>query len=120
MLSPKKLTGLAAFAIVVVISALVFYLAYTELSNKQEAFIIIGLVSVLFAILSYLMHAFISQTNVVSGFVWAYYAFGVASLIYATAIIKFSVLYLIIVLVFVLVSLAFIYWRISTTSPKTI
>ena len=34
--------------------------------------------------------------------------------IYGTAIIKFDVLYLILVLLFVLVSIAFIYWRLST------
>lgn len=116
MASPRKVTGLVAAIIVVVISALVFYLSYIDIANKQEAFVVIGLFSVLFALISYLMHAFISQVRIVTAFVWAYYAIGVASMVYATTIVKFSVLYLILVLLFVLVSIAFIYWRLSTMS----
>lgn len=113
-MSPKKVTGLAAAVLVVIISILVFYLTYAELGNKQEAFVVIGVLAVLFAFVSYLMHAVIKQGNVVRAFVWVYYFVGAASMIYGTAIVKFSVLYLILVLLFVLVSLAFIYWRLYT------
>ena len=114
MASPRKVTGTVAALIIVIISILLFYLSYIDIGNKEEAFVVIGLISVLFAIISYLMHAFISQVKVVTAFVWAYYVFGVVSMVYGTAIIKFDVLYLILVLLFVLVSVAFIYWRLST------
>ncbi len=118
MTSSQKVIGLAAAGVVVIISALVFYLSYIELSNRQEAFVVMGVLAILFAIVSYLMHAVIAQAKVVSGFVWAYYAFGFASMIYGTAIVRFNVLYVILVLLFALVSLAFIYWRISTMSSN--
>jgi hypothetical protein len=120
MASPRKVTGIMAALIIVIISILLFYLSYSDIGNKQEAFVVIGLIAVLFALISYLMHAFISQVKVVTAFVWAYYAVGVATMVYGTAIIKFDVLYLILVLLFVLVSIAFIYWRLSTmnTSPS--
>ena len=114
MASPRKVTGTAAALIIVIISILLFYLSYIDIGNKEEAFVVIGLIAVLFALISYLMHAFISQVKVVTAFVWAYYAFGVVSMVYGTAIIKFDVLYLILMLLFVLVSIAFIYWRLST------
>ncbi|MGC8514590.1 MAG: hypothetical protein ACP5OC_00455 [Thermoplasmata archaeon] len=114
MASSRKVTGIVAALIVVIISILLLYLSYIDIGNKEEAFVVIGLIAVLFALISYLMHAFISQVKVVTAFVWTYYAFGVASMVYGTAIIKFDVLYLILVLLFVLVSIAFIYWRLST------
>ncbi|MCL4342391.1 MAG: hypothetical protein M1267_00845 [Candidatus Thermoplasmatota archaeon] len=117
MESPKKVAGLAAAVVVVIISLLAFYLSYVSIGNKQEAFAVIGLLSILFAIISYLTIAFFSSIPVVRGFVWAYYIFGVGSLVYGTAIVAFSVLYLILVLLLVLISIVFIYWRISNTNP---
>ena len=68
MASPRKVTGTVAALIIVIISILLFYLSYIDIGNKEEAFVVIGLISVLFAIISYLMHAFISQVKVVTAF----------------------------------------------------
>ena len=114
MVTPRKMTGIIASILVLIISVLVFYLSYIDITSKTVAFGVIGLLAILFATISYLMHAFIGQKKVVSSFAWGYYAFGVLSMLIATVVIKLNILYLILVLVFVLVSFAFIYWRLST------
>ena len=83
MVTPRKMTGIVASILVLIISVLVFYLAYVDIPNKTVAFGVMGLLSILFAVISYLMHAFIGQKKVVSSFTWGYYAFGVLSMLIA-------------------------------------
>lgn len=109
----KSIIGIVSIILVLIISILIFY-AILLGKNLFNDLIILGIVSIIFSIFSYFIHAFINSKKIVSGFVWGYYILGIISLILPVTIIRFNLTYLILILIFILVSLVFINWRIKT------
>jgi len=112
MENSRKFIGIISISIVLIISILIFYLILIQ-PNLFNDLVIMGITSIIFSIIAYLFHSLISSKNIVSLFVWGYYALGMFTLVYDTLFVKLDILYLVFVLFFILISLVFIYWRLK-------
>lgn len=99
--------------ILTVFAGLLFYYIITVSSEKFSGVAIVGLVSLLFAFIGYLLYAFVGVNATLRGFIWGYYAFGFVSLFYSVVILKFSIVYILLLLIALVVSLVLIRWRIG-------
>ncbi len=96
-------------------AALLFYFIFKMSADKFSGLGIIGLLSLLFAFIGYLLYAFVGVHRSVQGFVWGYYAFGFLSLFYDVTVYKFDVIFLLALLIMLAVSLIAIRWRIGVS-----
>ncbi|MEM0447211.1 MAG: hypothetical protein QW401_05860 [Thermoplasmata archaeon] len=113
-MDPKKEIGFIIAFLVIIISVLIFISLY--LSYGIKSLIYIGIISVLFSAISYLMHAFIKNKKIVNYFILSYYSFGMILLFLYTTIISFNINSIIILLIFLLFSFLLIYWRYLITA----
>ncbi len=107
----KKSIGLMIAILVLIISFLIFL--SLSLIYGRASLIYIGILSIVFSGVSYLMHAFIGNRKFVNLFISGYYFLGILLLLIYTTIISFNLNGLIILLIFILFSFILIYWRIT-------
>ncbi|MGC8506600.1 MAG: hypothetical protein ACP5NK_07880 [Thermoplasmata archaeon] len=112
MESRKSLSILIALILTLFVG-LLFYYIVTRSSEEFSGLAIIGLLSLLFAFIGYLLYAFIGISIALRGFVWAYYIFGFGALFYSVLVLKFSIVYLLLLLLMLVVSLVLIRWRVG-------
>lgn len=113
MQKSKNFIGIISIILILAISILIFY-AILIPPNKFNDLIFLGIISIIFSIISYLLHSIFKNKKIVSSFVWGYYFLGIVSLLLASTIIKYNLSYIIVILFFILLSLVFIYWRIKS------
>ncbi len=101
--------GILAAILVAIISALIFLSLY--ISYGEFSLVYIGIISIVFSGISYIMHAFLRSRRVVNIFVGSYYVIGILSLLAYLTVIKFNLNGIILLLIFILFSSVLIYWR---------
>lgn len=112
------LIGIVIAIVLALFSILLFYYLFISNSDKFLAGIYIGIVSIFFSVLGYLLYAFIGTNAVLKGFVWLYYAFGFGTLFYTATVIKFSFISLFILMLIFVLSLVLIYWRVRSVESN--
>lgn len=109
----RKFLSVVIALILTLFVGLLFYYIVKWSAEGFSGFAVIGLLSLLFAFIGYLLYAFIGVSDTLRAFVWAYYAFGFVSLFYSVVVLKFSIVYLLLLLIMLVVSLVLIRWRIG-------
>lgn len=113
----KNIVPLVALALVVVISAILFY--YMGITYRfGKGYIYDGIIAVIFAIASYLLHSVINARNIITSFSYAYYFFSVGFFTYYIIYYNLKIVNIIILLIYVLITLPFIYWRLKITNQN--
>jgi hypothetical protein len=110
----SKLISVIIAIVLTLFAALLFYYLYISNSDKVAAGVYIGILSIVFSLIGYILYAFLGTNIVLKSFVWAYYIFGFATLFYTNIVIKFSFIYILILLLIVVLSLVLIYWRVRS------
>lgn len=99
--------------ILTIFAGLLFYHIITFYKGEFIGFSTVGLISLVFAFIGYLLYAFIGVHKTLKGFIWLYYAFGFISLFYSVLILRFNIIYLLGLLIMLTVSLVLTRWRIG-------
>jgi len=107
----KKDIGVMVAILVAIISLLIFISLYISYGSRSPIYI--GILSIVFSGVSYIMHAFIANRKIVNIFVGGYYVLGIASLFIYLSLISFNLNGIILLLIFILFSFVLIYWRYS-------
>ncbi len=113
-MNSRTMISIAIGLILTIFAALLFYYIIVSSSDKFLGLAIVGLLSLLFALIGYLLYAFVGVHKSVQGFVWGYYTFGFVSLFYSVVILKFNIIYILGLLILVVVTLVLIWWRIGS------
>jgi hypothetical protein len=106
--------GIIIAIVLTLFAALLFYYLLVSNTDKLVAGVYIGILALVFSLIGYLLYAFIGTNIVLKSFAWGYYIFGFGTLFYSNTVIKFSIPYLLILLLIFVISLVFIYWRVRS------
>ncbi|MEM0160628.1 MAG: hypothetical protein QW258_03780 [Thermoplasmata archaeon] len=110
----SRFIGIIIAIVLTLFAVLLFYYLFVSNTDKLVAVVYIGILSLVFSLIGYLLYAFIGTNIILKSFAWAYYIFGFGTLFYANTVIKFSFPYLLILLFIFVISLVFIYWRLRS------
>ncbi len=113
-MNSRTIISIAIGLILTVFGALLFYHIVVSSADKFSGLAIVGLLSLLFALIGYMLYAFVGVHRSIQGFVWGYYAFGFLSLFYSVVVLKFNIAYLLGLLIMLVVSLTLIRWRVGS------
>lgn len=114
-MNSKNFIPILSLILVVIITAIIFYyLAITFISGI--GYFYDGILALIFALISYFLHSVINAKNVITAFSYVYYILSIGFFSYYVISYNFAILNMVLVLLYVLVSLPFIYWRQRVTS----
>lgn len=114
------LIGVIIAIVLTLFAVLLFYYLFISNSDKLVAGVYIGILSLVFALIGYVLYAFLGTNIILKSFVWTYYIFGFATLFYSNTVIKFSFVYTLLLLLILVLSLVLIYWRVRSLERNKI
>ncbi len=114
-MNSKNFVPILSLILVVIITALIFYYLVIT-SSSGRGYFYDGILAVIFALISYFLHSVINAKNVITSFSYGYYILSIGYFAYYVMRYNFAILNIVLILLYVLVSLPFIYWRQRVTS----
>jgi len=111
-MNSRKLIGYISLILILIISSIIFYEFYT-IGSHGRGLIYDTIISVVFAIISYLMHSILNSYKIVTGLTYGYYILSIVYFASYVFIFDEKLINISVLLVYVLFSMPFIYWSIG-------
>ncbi len=108
----RKYIGYISLSLIWIISILIFYEFYS-IEKYGIGLIYDAVISLAFAIISYLMHSVLNSYKIITGFAFAYYILSIAYFATYIFIYDEKIVSILLLLVYVLLTMPFIYWSLG-------
>ncbi len=116
----RDLISILVAVILTIFAGLLFYYIIEPSPDKANAVATVGILSLVFSFIGYLLYAFVGVNKILRGFVWLYYVLGFAFLFISVTVLRFDIVYIILLLLVLAVSLILIRWRIGSLKDMTV